>query len=134
MRLSPEWHANIEAEGPSFLPPSPPRRSSPAGVLELIRLYRHSLISVFSEADYRRRMTSARFGLLDVHTVNSPDLIREALQIRHEALQAKTPQMRHALKPLLGDGLFVSDREIWASRRMAWRWPIGHIHHSALTP
>ena len=119
MRLSPEWHAKIEAEGRSFLPPSPPRRSAPVGMLELIGLYRNSLISVFSKADFKRDITTARFGLLDVHTVNSPELIREALQIQHEALQAKTPQMRHALKPLLGDGLFVSDREVWASRRAA---------------
>ena len=119
MRLSSEWHEKIEAEGPSFVPPNSPRRKNPAGLLELIKLYRTSLISVFSGADYARKITSTRFGLLDVHTVNSPDLIREALQIQHEALQAKTPQMRHALKPLLGDGLFVSDTEIWASRRAA---------------
>ena len=119
MRLSREWHASIEAEGPSFLPPAPLRRSGPVGFRELVGLYRNSLISVFSNADYKRKITSTKFGLLDVHTVNSPDLIREALQIQHEALQAKTPQMRHALKPLLGDGLFVSDTDIWASRRAA---------------
>ncbi|MDJ1018027.1 MAG: cytochrome P450, partial [Paracoccaceae bacterium] len=70
-----------------------------------------------------------RLGLLDIHTVNSPELVREAFQIHHEALQAKTPQMRHALRPLLGDGLFVSDRDLWVSRRAAVS-PIIHARHT----
>jgi cytochrome P450 len=126
MRLSPEWHAGIEAEERSFVPPRAPLRASSAGLWELVQIYRKSLISVFTKADYKRKMTSVRLGLLDVHTVNSPDLVREALQVQHEALQAKTPQMRHALKPLLGDGLFVSDRSLWAARRAA----VGPIIHT----
>ncbi len=129
MQLSPEWHKSIEAEGRSFLPPHPLRRNTTASTLELIRLYRRSLISIFSKADYRRKITSVRFGLLDIHTVNSPELVREAFQNHHEALQAKTPQMRHALKPLLGDGLFVSDRELWAARRAVVS-PIIHARHT----
>ena len=114
-----KWYEKIESEGPSFRPPYPRRRTEPASTIELIRLYRQSMISVFSGADYKRDIITSRFGLLDVVTLNSPALVQEAFQVRHEALQAKTPQMRHALKPLLGDGLFVSDGSLWASRRAA---------------
>lgn len=119
MRQSKEWHAAIEQEEPSFLPPAPNRRTQAVGVLELIRLYRQNLIAVFSEADFRKDMISSRFGLLDVHVVNAPSLVQEAFQSNHLALQAKTPQMRNALGPLIGDGLFVSDRDIWKTRRAA---------------
>ena len=111
--------ARLERKDASFVPPFPPRRTEPAGLLELVNLYRTNLISVFSTADYRRDMTTTRIGLLDVHTVNSPALVREALQVNHDKLQAKTPQMRHALRPLLGDGLFVSDGTTWETRRAA---------------
>ena len=111
--------AALEKQGRSFVPPYPPRRTEPAGLLDLIRLYRSNLVSIFSSADYRRDLTSTRIGLLDVHTVNSPALVREALQVHHDKLQAKTPQMRHALRPLLGDGLFVSHGQTWQTRRAA---------------
>ena len=129
MQLPPDWHRSIEAQGPSFIPPHPVRRETEAGKLELIRNYRRNLISIFSKSDYRRKITSMRLGLLDIHTVNSPELVREAFQIHHETLQAKTPQMRHALRPLLGDGLFVSDRDLWVSRRAAVS-PIIHARHT----
>src|SRR5438067_8240408 len=35
----------------------------------------------------------------------------------HDSFERKTPQMRHALFPLLGDGLFISDGETWRRRR-----------------
>ena len=119
MRQSQEWHSAIEAEGESFRPPAPERRNKAVGMLELIRLFRKNLIAVFSETDYQRDMISARFGLLDVHVVNAPKLVQQAFQTEHAALQAKTPQMRNALAPLIGDGLFVSDRDIWRTRRAA---------------
>lgn len=119
MRQSVEWHAVIEREEPSFRPPAPDRRTHAVGMMELIRLYRRNLIAVFSESDFKRDIISSRFGLLDVHVVNDPGLVQEAFQSHHSALQAKTPQMRNALAPLIGDGLFVSDRDTWRTRRAA---------------
>lgn len=126
MQLSAEWHKDVERDGLSIRPPAPPRRTEAATTLELLSLYRESLISVFSNVDFRRDVIETRIGLLDIITLNSPKLVQEALQTNHEALQAKTPQMRMALKPLLGDGLFVSDRETWATRRAA----VGPIIHA----
>ncbi|MEM6483288.1 MAG: cytochrome P450, partial [Pseudomonadota bacterium] len=117
MLLENKWHKRIENQGRSIRPPVPPRRTESASVLELLSLYRSSMISVFSEPDFYRDIIHARFGWLDVYTLNTPELVREALQQNHKSLQAKTPQMRMALKPLLGDGLFISDRKIWETRR-----------------
>ncbi|MEM9047625.1 MAG: cytochrome P450 [Pseudomonadota bacterium] len=119
MQLSPETHAAIEAEGESFVPPYPHRRSHAAGFLELLRIYRENIIGTFSARDYHNPLIHARYGLLDIYTVNEPGLVQETFQAQHAIFQAKTPQMRHALRPLLGDGLFVSDRAVWATRRSA---------------
>ncbi|MEM8741967.1 MAG: cytochrome P450 [Pseudomonadota bacterium] len=125
MQLDDATHAAIEAAGESFVPPYPHRRTHPAGFLELLRIYRDNIIGTFSAADFHHRLIHARYGLLDIYTVNDPDLVQEAFQAQHAAFQAKTPQMRHALRPLLGDGLFVSDRGIWATRRAAVQ-PVVH--------
>ncbi len=48
---------------------------------------------------------------------NWPDWVRDAFVANNGAVERKSPQMRHALKPLLGDGLFISDGPVWAKRR-----------------
>ncbi|GIX14241.1 MAG: cytochrome P450 [Paracoccaceae bacterium] len=130
MQLSPEWHAAIEAEGESPVPPYPHRRTRPAGIVELIGIFRRNIVGTFSAADYHNPLIHARYGLLDVYTVNDPALVQEAFQAQHAAFQAKTPQMRHALRPLLGDGLFVSDGALWAERRAA----VAPIVHATRMP
>lgn len=119
MLLPDETIGAIEAAGPSFVPPFPHRRTAPVGFVKLLRLYRDDIIGVFSARDYERPLIRSKFLRLQVVTVNDPDLVQEAFQAKHEIYQRKTPQMRHALAPLLGDGLFVSDREVWRERRAA---------------
>ena len=119
MLLPDDLLAGIEAEGPSHLPPFPPRRTGPVGIPELVRLYRRNIIGVFSARDYERPLIRTNMLRLPVVTVNSPELVQEAFQTKHETFQRKTPQMRHALSPLLGDGLFVSDGPVWRARRAA---------------
>jgi cytochrome P450 len=46
----------------------------------------------------------------------------------HENFERKSPQMRHGLAPLLGDGLFISDGETWRRRRRIVA-PIVHVSH-----
>lgn len=48
---------------------------------------------------------------------NGPDWVRDAFLTNNAAVERKSPQMRYALKPLLGDGLFISDGPVWAKRR-----------------
>ncbi|WP_205910776.1 cytochrome P450 [Paroceanicella profunda] len=92
-----------------------------------MKLYRENIIAVFSENDFRRPIIHGRYLALDVYTVNDPALVQETFQTKHEIFQRKTPQMRHALAPLLGDGLFVSDSETWKRRRAV----VGPIIHTS---
>jgi len=61
------------------------------------------------------------FRMLNQHYIlcNSPDTVRRVFLDRHDIYDKKSPQMRNALQPLLGDGLFVSDGELWKQRRQA---------------
>ncbi|WP_198670615.1 cytochrome P450 [Oceanicella sp. SM1341] len=127
MQLSDEFLAAIDAEGGRFTPPHPPRRTAPIPFWKIMKLYRENIIAVFSENDFRRPIIHDRYLALDVFTVNDPALVQETFQTKHEIFQRKTPQMRHALAPLLGDGLFVSDSETWKRRRGA----VGPIIHTS---
>ena len=48
---------------------------------------------------------------------NSPDSVQFAFSQKNSSFERKAPQMRYALEPLLGDGLFISDGETWRKRR-----------------
>ncbi|MEB3312090.1 MAG: cytochrome P450 [Snowella sp.] len=79
--------------------------------------FRQNLLSCWSEATYS--LTSFEFSLLRQHyfVCNSPDTVRRVFLEEHDNYDRKSPQMRHALEPLLGDGLFVSDGQLWRERR-----------------
>lgn len=52
-----------------------------------------------------------------VYVVNGVDAIKRVFLDNHANYDTKSPQMRKALTPLLGDGLFVSDGDVWRRRR-----------------
>lgn len=117
MQLGDGLISKIEGEGQIFVPPYPHRRTEKAGTLKLVRLFRDNIIATYSEMDFTRDVISYRFLNRDVFTVNDPELIHSTFTAQHDVFQRKTPQMRTALTPLLGDGLFVSDGATWKLRR-----------------
>jgi len=114
----------------SFVPPKP--EPLPAGASSRARLrgLRRNVLSGFTDADYGSRQIHGRLLAMRFFVCNNPDGVRETLSGQHEAFQRKTAQQRHALEPLLGDGLFVSDRETWRERRSIVS-PIVHGRHIA---
>ncbi|MEM9010994.1 MAG: cytochrome P450 [Pseudomonadota bacterium] len=100
-----------------FRPPFPARPSRPYPIADTIRLWRKNTIAIFMDRDFSRRLHRRKVLGREIFLCLDPDFVREALIQRHETFQRKTPQMRHSLAPLLGDGLFVSDSATWRLRR-----------------
>ncbi|MGL5034572.1 MAG: cytochrome P450 [Microcystaceae cyanobacterium] len=78
---------------------------------------RQNLLACWADNTYYQR--NFEFWLFRQHyfVCNSSDTVRRVFLEEHDNYDRKSPQMRHALEPLLGDGLFVSDGELWKQRR-----------------
>jgi cytochrome P450 len=100
-----------------FIPPYPFRYEKMPPVWSLIGMAKRNFLSIWGLDDFQSRLRSKKVFTRELVICNRPDVVREAFQANHDVLQRKSPQMRHALEPLLGDGLFISDTETWAKRR-----------------
>lgn len=78
---------------------------------------RNNLLAVWGPKAYRAKSFEFRFLRQHYLVCNSPDTVKRVFLEEHDNYDRKSPQMRHALEPLLGDGLFVSDGELWKERR-----------------
>ena len=103
--------------GEDFRPPFPTRDPGRVKVLRLLKQARKNYLAIWSLKDFDTRLIDFKILNRQLMVCNAPDVVKEAFQTNHEALQRKTPQMRNALSPLIGDGLFISDGDIWAARR-----------------
>lgn len=126
--------ADLLEIGVPFVPPYPKRHARLPPLPELLRLVRRSFLDIWPERSFEGDMLRARVLLREVIICNSPALVQEAF-VEHAAdYERKSPQMRHALKPLLGDGLFISDGAVWRERRKVVA-PVTHVSRLAsLTP
>lgn len=113
----PKNGAREASKATEFVPPYPFRHEKMPPVWTLIGLAKRNFLSIWGVDDFQSRLRSKKIFNRELVICNRPDVVREAFQTNHEVLQRKTPQMRHALEPLLGDGLFISDTETWAKRR-----------------
>jgi len=79
--------------------------------------FRANMLTIWTDKNYGAKRLS--FNLLNQHyfVCNSPDTVRRVFLEKNSDYDRKSPQMRNALEPLLGDGLFVSDGELWQQRR-----------------
>lgn len=109
-----------------FIPPYPPRFTEEPPAWKRIWLASRNLIGIWQEKDFEREFSSARLLNRRVFLCNSPDSVKFAFSTHNSSFERKSPQMRHALAPLLGDGLFISDGETWRTRRRIVA-PIVHV-------
>jgi cytochrome P450 len=100
-----------------FVPPYPERPRQALPPLAMLRTARRNFLSIWEEKAFEYQFFSARVLLRSIFVCNSPDTVVQAFIDRHDSFERKTPQMRHALEPLLGEGLFISDGTTWAARR-----------------
>ncbi|WP_428036177.1 cytochrome P450 [Amphritea sp.] len=110
---------NIPDSQTLFVPVMASRPHSFSLSLWNLPAFRRNMLSIWSDKAYRARKMSFRLLNQDYILCNSPDTVRRVFLDRHDIYDKKSPQMRHALEPLLGDGLFVSDGLLWQERRKA---------------
>jgi cytochrome P450 len=109
-----------------FVPPYPMRPRQPLSALAMLRTARRNFLSIWDEKAFEYQFFSTRVLTRSIFVCNSPDSVVQAFIDCHHSFERKTPQMRHALKPLLGEGLFISDGATWATRRRIVA-PIVHV-------
>ncbi|KAA0698274.1 cytochrome P450 [Neorhizobium sp. P12A] len=89
----------------------------PGQPIQLLLQARSDFLSIWRRGDYVEKITDFKLLGRQLVVVNSPEAIRYVVAKRHQNFERKTPQMRRALEHLLGDGLFISDKETWKQRR-----------------
>src|ERR1700759_4438246 len=94
----------IEGRGPGwFRPVRPTPYRGGSGALDSIRAMRRSLISVFTEEDYRTGTRVARLLGRQTVVANEPDSIKYVMVTNNDNFERKSPQMRRALEYLVRD-------------------------------
>ncbi len=101
----------------AFIPPYPKRHKKEINPFQALYYARKDLLSMWDEDAFSDEFMSQKILKQHVFVANSPDIIRYVLVENKDNYERKSPQMRRALEPLLGDGLFISDGKTWASRR-----------------
>lgn len=111
-----------------FVPPYPRRLPDALAPFALLRAARRNLLEIWSEKAFEYEFFQTRLLTRKVFVCNSPDTVQQAFVAQHEIFQKKSAQMRNALAPLIGDGLFISDGETWKQRRRLVA-PVIHASH-----
>jgi cytochrome P450 len=109
-----------------FVPPYPERPSTTLSMFTTLRFARRNLLAIWEQGCFEWEYFSTRLLTRVLFFCNSPDTVERAFIEQHENFATKTSQMRHALAPLLGDGLFISDGDLWRRRRRIVA-PIVHV-------
>lgn len=110
-------HIREERGQDHFVPAHPEPRTADFSQLGAVLTGRRDLLSNFQASDYRAVDLPFRILGRRLLIANSPEGVRQVLSSPGDAFERKSPQMRRALEPLLGDGLFISDGETWRRRR-----------------
>ena len=117
-----------------YTPPYPARPVNPASPFKLLRMARKNLIAIWPDMTFELESFSYKVLRRRVHVVTTPDAVRQVFVDGGTTYERKSLQQRHALAPLIGDGLFISDGETWRARRRVVA-PVTHISRLAeMTP
>jgi len=108
------------------MPPPPlsaPARPAPFDAdptaLTLFYPASRSLLAIWPEETYRLEFFRRKPVGRDTFVANSPDTSEHMPATRNDNHECKSPYMRGARDPLLGDGLFTSDGTAWQQSKCA---------------
>jgi len=113
---------------PEYIPPFPARPEKALPTFELLRRSSQNFIAIWEDKAFEYQTMQTRVLARQVTICNSPDTVRQAFVTDNASFERKSPQMRQILRPLVGDGLFISDGEVWKTRRRIVA-PIVHGQH-----
>ncbi|MGO4440785.1 cytochrome P450 [Rhizobium sp. RAF56] len=100
-----------------FIAAHPQPLQDAPNIVQIVLGARHSLIGNWVEEYYSSCIDSFKILTRQVVFANTPESVKYVLATRHDNYERKSPQMRRALEVLLGDGLFISDGQVWQRRR-----------------
>src|SRR5688500_17414033 len=80
-------------------------------------LARRNFLEMWEEEAFEVEFSAGRLFMRKTFLCNSPESVHYAFSLNNASFERKSAQMRHALEPLLGDGLFISDGDTWRRRR-----------------
>jgi cytochrome P450 len=87
---------------------------------------RRNFLEMWEDGAFDYEFAATRLFARKVFICNSPDAVQFAFSLKNASFERKSAQMRYALQPLIGDGLFISDGETWRKRRRIVA-PIVHV-------
>lgn len=100
-----------------FTPPRPALARGFPSPLRIMRASVRDLLSLFPEAGFNIHLMPFRTLARRVLVVNEPELIRRVFITEAANYEAKSQHFQHALKPLIGDSIFLNSGAVWAERR-----------------
>lgn len=100
-----------------FIPPFPPRSTKSLTAFETLKLARRDLLSIWPEDAFQMQFMKTKIINRLIFVANCPDLVRYVFLENNANYEKKSPLMRKALEPLLGNGLFISDGATWQKHR-----------------
>src|SRR5579863_6671368 len=103
----------------AFIPPFPPRPPEAPGPLKMLKMARRNRLEIWPESTFHQPHFEHALFRRSIFVCNSPETVRQVFVEDAANVMRKSSQQVHALKPLIGDGLFISDGEMWQQRRKA---------------
>jgi unspecific monooxygenase len=99
-----------------LVPPSPPRAPENMSFLGRMMVMRESAIATWGQRAYEEDVVRGRFFGRSSFILNTPDAIRHVLVDNHENY-TRTPTAYRVLRPVLGEGLLISEGRAWKHQR-----------------
>jgi cytochrome P450 len=100
----------------ALVPPSPPRASETMTALGRMAAMRESMIATWGQRAYEDDVIEGRFFGRSSFILNTPDAIRHVLVDNYENY-TRTPAGIRVLRPLVGEGLLISEGRAWKHQR-----------------
>ena len=114
MSIAEAWHTPVAR--PPLVPPSPPRAPDNMTTLGRMAAMRESAIGTWGQRAYEEDIVRGRFFGRSSFILNAPDAIRHVLVENYENY-TRTPAGIRVLRPVLGDGLLISEGRAWKHQR-----------------